>query len=378
MRRAPWVIALACACGTSSDAPPMPSPVRAPEPPPAQVDAGSAGSAMSKAAISNAALDHMHRVRDAFDRAVADPANRGSGWTPVDVGGGSNAELYGLYADGSDLLAVGADALIVRSRDGGATWTHSDATAFAGAPLLSEVAGAGDRRYAISPGSVVGVSADRGATWTLATIVTHGVAAAPAGLFAAGSDVYVVEPGHLDASHDRGATWAPELMLPAADDPMQGLHGVAGTPDGHRLFAYGQIAGKPFVATRTADAWHPSRAALPADGATLTAFAVAPDGTQIATLRDARAATMWLGGDRAWTPQPRPFAGAPGPWWVAPDGAIYAAVTDVATASLQVSRDRGHTWTHELPFAPRAMAFTNTSVFAVGYRGTVWSRKSTR
>jgi photosystem II stability/assembly factor-like uncharacterized protein len=407
MRHA-WLVLSLCAC--KGDAPP-PAPVPATAPRDAAAAADAWDVAVAKAEAEHRRIQHDI---DAFEAEVNDPANRGSNWRKV-LPAGSDVDLWGIYADGSDVIAVGHDAMIVRSQDAGSSWhviqpgpLGFDDPLSHGKPLIARVTGEGTRRLAIGfENSLVGISNDGGETWERVTFDAPTGAievdgkAEPTGAVLSGSDLYISDVAVVHISHDGGATWKDAKLSIARDDSdnREGIHGLAGSPDGRDVYVYGRSHAKPWLAA-THDrgrSWQPvASAAQRPNAAFLMDVAVAPDHTVLAQFgsadapdggaRDAALSISHDGG-ASWTVQPIAYVGnpdevndktrwwSPGPWWVAPEGAIYAAYSGRDTMGMQVSADRGKTWRRELGFTPMTVALTRTAVYAVGHHADVWIKK---
>ena len=384
-RRAPsraiWLAAL-CACGGESSAP---------TPSPPSNTSSSAVATVDAADTARLRAEHERVERDiaAYDREreVDDPANHGSGWTKWLPD--AHADLWGVYADGDDVLAVGQDAAILRSLDGGASWRAIEAPAlrfqepFEDHPaLIAKVIGSGPRRLVIGDdNSLVGVSSDGGETWDRVTFGGSGSyridgKAEPTGAFLSGTDAYVSDVAVVHVSHDGGATWrAPALTIARDDNDVgnEGIRGLAGSPDGGAVYAYGQSRQKPWLAVSRdrGRSWQLlARSRDLAHQRTVLDLAVAPDRTMYATFGADGSDELQLGTSRdgaSWVFQP---VGGDGWSWVAPDGTIFEG--------KQASSDRGKTWRRELGYSPMAMAFTKTAVFAVGHHGEVWIKRLAR
>jgi hypothetical protein len=342
----------------------------------------------------------IQREIDEFDRQIDDPANRAPGWTKVAVLTERVPRLWGIYAVDDDVIAVGNSARIVRSIDAGATWKQVDAGPVATEldssklpPTLQLVTGNGDDRYTVGfQNNAFAVSFDRGATWTRPTLDDPDLSLT--GVFASKDTVYVSGKTALYTSRDRGKTFT---RTPDAVPSTAEIRGLVG--DGSTVYLYGSDRDRPMLRASSDRGRTWRSIALGTDFAkyaTVGELAIGPDHTLYlhplsadtpeGGPRDNRLATSRSGG-ASWSFLTVPFAGpadeidtvdkwwSPGPFWLAPDGAIYAGVRGRATTGLQVSRDRGKTWTHELAFEPRQMAFTKSAIYVVGRYGEVWIKK---
>jgi photosystem II stability/assembly factor-like uncharacterized protein len=396
---------LLAACGNK--------PQEAPAPPPKR-DASVADLDRAKLEAEQAKLEEeQKRLQadiDAFEKRIDDPAHRGPGWTKVPALEDKIARLWGVYASEDDVIATGHGGLLVRSTDGGTTWSKIAPGPLGEplgydkvAPLIAEVTGAGDYRYVIGfENPLVGVSVDKGATWKRISLGDGENPVEPVGLVAAGSDVYIADETRIFVSHDHLATWKVEKTLTiGADDTREGIRGLVGSRDGSSVYAYGRDHGKPLL-LRSRDhgrswqslgggkAFAPPYtwifdAAVGPDGALYTHPIT--DGMADGGPRDNKLAVSRDGGG-SWSVITVPFVGDPseindtdGWWsparlWVGPDNALWVAINGRNTLGLQVSRDRGKTWTNDLSFSPDAIAFTKNATYAVGHRGNVWIKRS--
>ncbi|WP_332671578.1 WD40/YVTN/BNR-like repeat-containing protein [Aromatoleum sp.] len=123
--------------------------------------------------------------------------------------------FYGVAApNGSVVWAVGADGKVVRSEDGGQSWSRQETNT--GANLQGIAAWDADSAVAVGNDGVVIVTRDAGRTWTQSEIPATGN---PNKLFrvriADGAAWAVGEFGALLRSTDRGETWS--RMLPEKD-----------------------------------------------------------------------------------------------------------------------------------------------------------------
>ena len=152
------------------------------------------------------------------------------GWVAIESP--TVAELRGVDAFGSRMLAVGSGAAVVLSEDEGITWTLVDA----------ELTGDLDDVYideavAVLVGQgIAATSADGGLTWQpsvlpSAELSLHGVSSDGASLWAVGAD------GVILTSVDEGASWT-ELASPTTADLW--AVGPAGSERDAGLFAVGE------------------------------------------------------------------------------------------------------------------------------------------
>ncbi|MDH5285479.1 MAG: YCF48-related protein [Betaproteobacteria bacterium] len=173
------------------------------------------------------------------------------------------------FVDAKNGIAVGHDAVILRSEDGGETWTQVHAAPDEQRPLLA-IAYV-DAKHAIAAGAYSAwyESRDGGRTWAAGKPFDgdqhlNALAAVPDG-----SVVVAGEAGFLARSTDGGRTFAPLAS------PYKGsFFGVLATPDGG-LLVYG-LRGNAF---RSADAGATWTSVAPEGAkATLLAGTLLPDG----------------------------------------------------------------------------------------------------
>lgn len=134
-------------------------------------------------------------------------ADGGGSWTQAKAP--TRALLTGVYMHDERLAwAVGHDAVVLRTRDGGATWERVHDDPDAERPLLDVWFEDGERGLAASAYGELLATRDGGSTWERRAVHdgddfhVNQLAEAPDGtLYAAG------EAGHLYRSDDRGATW---------------------------------------------------------------------------------------------------------------------------------------------------------------------------
>jgi photosystem II stability/assembly factor-like uncharacterized protein len=138
--------------------------------------------------------------------------DNGASWRQVEVP--TRATLTGVYFhDASFGWAVGHDAIILRTTDGGETWQTVHLAPEEEAPLLSVWFSDADNGFAIGAYGFFLVTTDGGSTWEWVTISDydfhlHDVSRADSGRL-----YMAAEAGAAYASDDGGGTWA-ELPSP--------------------------------------------------------------------------------------------------------------------------------------------------------------------
>ncbi len=181
------------------------------------------------------------------------------------------------FPDAQHGWAVGHDALILHSDDGGRTWTRQFQGADLDAPLLSVLFLDAETGFAIGAYGQYLATADGGKTWTPRRIIEQDrhfnrITAGPAGtLYIAG------EQGTLLRSTARGATWAP-IRAPY-DGSFYGILPL--TPQ--VLLAYG-LRGRIYRSEDNGDNWQ----LVPVDPRVLLATAVRLRGGAIVLAGQAR------------------------------------------------------------------------------------------
>ena len=157
----------------------------------------------------------------------------GASWTQSEVP--TRALLTGVFMlDGSTGWAVGHDEVVIRTRDGGATWELVHSAPDAEKPLLDVWFASANDGFAVGAYGGLLTTRDGGSTWEPRQargdddFHLNGLAAAPDGAL-----YLAAESGHLYRSDDRGATWLP---LPSPYDGS--FFGILPRQDG-TLLAYG-------------------------------------------------------------------------------------------------------------------------------------------
>ena len=147
-------------------------------------------------------------------------------------------------------LAVGHDAVILASRDRGATWTQAFSAPAEQRPLLDVLLRDADHAIAVGAYGAYYESADGGRTWSARKVIPddkHLNAIADAG---GGHLVIVGEAGTILVSADGGATWK------AVASPYKGsFFGVLASDDG-ALVAFG-LRGRIFRSADKGATWTP-------------------------------------------------------------------------------------------------------------------------
>jgi photosystem II stability/assembly factor-like uncharacterized protein len=221
--------------------------------------AGQAGEARQHAVKAPLAVSSLllgAAVRDDLVVAVGErghilvSADSGRSWRQAEVE--TRALLTGVFMHDARLgWAVGHDEVVVRTRDGGLTWTRVHNAPEHEKPLLD--VWFADARTGLAVGAYGGLLAtdDGGDTWTPRKVrgeddfhLNQIAAAADGTLFLAG------EAGHLYRSGDKGVTWQP---LPS---PYEGsFFGLLPRPDGS-LLAFG-LRGHLYLSPDGGRSWAP-------------------------------------------------------------------------------------------------------------------------
>ncbi len=159
-----------------------------------------------------------------------------------------------FFLDDKHGWAVGHDALVLASSDGGATWSKQFEDLSREAPLLDVVFLDARHGFAVGAYGALLETTDGGQHWQDVAerldnpdqLHLNGIAQVrDAGLFIVG------EQGGMFRSADNGQTWA------KVQGPYEGsLFGVIGTARPHTLLAYG-LRGNLFRSTDFGDSWQP-------------------------------------------------------------------------------------------------------------------------
>jgi len=277
----------------------------------------------------------------------------------------ARAALTGLCAAGARAVAVGPRGLVVRSDDGGATW--SQARVPLAADLTAIRLGAGGRAIAVGHDGVVLASEDGGATWrraldgrALARAISDrwpaggGAAISVAreqGAAAALLDVALDDDGRgfavgafnvVLATEDGGGTWTP--WLDRTENP-RGLHLYAVRRVGADVIVAGE-QGLLLRLDREGRRFLPARA--PPGG---TLFGLAAHGPVAVAYGLAGRALRSDDGGRTWAEAPAGVAATLVAGTALPDGTFVLAA---ATGELLASTDAGRTFRVVARGAPAA------------------------
>ncbi len=192
--------------------------------------------------------------------------------------------------------AVGHDAVILHSEDGGRTWTKQYQGPNLDAPLLGVLFLDRATGYAVGAYGQYVATADGGRTWSPRTILAEDrhlnrITAGPTGtLYIAG------EQGTLLRSHDRGATWQ------EIDSPYDGsFYGILPL-SGKVLLAYG-LRGRIYRTENDGNEW----TMVPNPARVLLATAVRLRNGTIVVAGQARAFFVSRDEGRSFTPWPTPM-----------------------------------------------------------------------
>lgn len=136
--------------------------------------------------------------------------------------------LHGVWTDGSAAVAVG-DRVILRSTDGGASWTKAESNA---TQWLTGVGGHGSTAMAVGMSGITFRTTDGGATWTsLPSPVGHWLRE----VRGHGDELWMVgEEGILVHSTDGGGSWSDEGIGAGL-----GIHSLS-VPEPGKLVAVGR------------------------------------------------------------------------------------------------------------------------------------------
>jgi photosystem II stability/assembly factor-like uncharacterized protein len=146
------------------------------------------------------------RIVTVGDRGHVVVSSDGTGWSQVPVP--TRSMLTAVAAAGAAVWAVGHDAVVVHSADGGLTWIRQHAAPERDAPLLDVWFGDARRGIAVGAYGLALATGDGGTTWREVAIDPeerhlNAVGAGPHGeLYVAG------ENGAVFRSRDAGQTWS--------------------------------------------------------------------------------------------------------------------------------------------------------------------------
>jgi len=174
----------------------------------------------------------------------------GTSWTQADVP--SRALLTGIHMhDGQTGWAVGHDEIILRTTDGGATWTRVNYAPENEKPLLDVWFADAQKGLAVGAYGSMLTTSDGGQTWQPRTInETDDFHLNDISAAADGTLYIAAEAGHLYRSTDGGTTWQ------ALPSPYKGsFFGMLPLADG-TLLAYG-LRGHLFRSADQGQTWAP-------------------------------------------------------------------------------------------------------------------------
>jgi photosystem II stability/assembly factor-like uncharacterized protein len=223
----------------------------------AQAAAADEYSTESSQASQNLLIDAAHagkRLVVVGDRGhILFSDDQGNTWTQARV---PTRQLLTavFFLDDKRGWAVGHDAQILASSDGGATWSKQFEDLAREAPLLDVVVLDAQHGFAVGAYGALLETTNGGQQWQDVAerldnpdqLHLNGIAQVrDAGLFIVG------EQGGMFRSADNGQTWA------KVEGPYEGsLFGVIGTGQPHTLLAYG-LRGNLFRSTDFGDSWQP-------------------------------------------------------------------------------------------------------------------------
>jgi photosystem II stability/assembly factor-like uncharacterized protein len=206
------------------------------------------------------------------DATILRSQDGGLTWEKVHEAAGENAPLLDVwFADSANGLAVGAYGLALRSADGGRTWAR--ARLDEGDRHLNAIAGADDGRvFVVGESGALFLSEDRGASWTRLDS-PYGGSFFGALILPDGSPLIFGLRGKVFRGSAKGAPWQPvasgvEASLQAGRTTGQGEILLVGN-DG--IVLAGADGGTAFSVERTPDR-RPIASVLPGEGRELLLF----------------------------------------------------------------------------------------------------------
>lgn len=238
-----------------------------------------------------------------------------SGQTWATVASPTKATLTGIAfaADGRTGWAVGHDAIILATTDGGASWTQQWQGEDLESSFLDVCAIDAQHVIAIGAYGLCQTTSDGGRTWTSKHVLEadmhlNRITRGPTGtLYLAG------ERGTLLRSRNQGETWEP------IESPYDGsFYGILPLDD-HTLLAHG-LRGRVFRSTDDGGAWTP----VPLDRPMLIATALKTKSGAIVLSGQAGALYLSRDAGQSFAPWSADFDTAAAELIEAPDGAIVA------------------------------------------------------
>lgn len=237
----------------------------------------------------------------------------GRAWS--NVASPTSAMLTGIAfaPDGRSGWAVGHDAIILATTDGGATWTRQWQGENLETSFLDVCALDPQHALAIGAYGLCLTTNDGGRTWTTRRVLEddmhlNRISRGPTGtLYLAG------ERGTLLRSRDQGATW--EHIESPYDGSFYGILPL----DEHTLLAHG-LRGRVFRSDNDGDTWLP----VPLSEPLLIATAARLRDGSLVLAGQARALFRSTDGGRSFQPWSLDFDSAVAELLVAPDGALIA------------------------------------------------------
>lgn len=312
-------------------------------------------------------------------------------WIPLDTG--SDASLRGVCAVGDGVVwASGSNGTVLRSVDGGASWTsHPVPPAPGGGPNdLRDIEALDARRawvLSITEPARILRTEDGGATWGEVHVGREGAFLDSIALFAGGGAVVFGDPldGVFDvARSDDGVTWeqVPASSLPAANDGEAGYaaSGTCVVTDGfaRAWIGTGGRAARVLVSDDAGRSWRAVDVPMRQGGETTGIYGVAFRNELRGVIVGGQYDQPELGGDNAaytrdggktWIAADVPPAGyRSGVAWLPACGSKLVAV---GRAGCSLSDDSGRTW-RTMPGDQGYYAVSSSrdgDVFAVGADG---------
>jgi photosystem II stability/assembly factor-like uncharacterized protein len=283
-------------------------------------------------------------------------SHAGAKWTPLKSGVDNSFYSIAGSADGRILFTCGSGNAFLNSSDGGATWTNRNTGANANCDVIFSTL---DGRQIWTPAiykvienasgafltSEIFSSTDGGATWQTEQL-TNAADWPHVDLFKSYFDQFYGAPGTtskpssspsstLDLTPSSGSSSSTAPPKPVID-----IKGIAGTPDGKRLWAAGD-KGEIYESDNGGSSWEPRSSGIKTDlsaiGATSDATFFVAAGTNGAIVQSGTGAT--------WFTQTSGVTAALKAIFVAANASTVCIVGEKGT--ILVSTDKGVTWRTE-------------------------------